>query len=423
MGPSAQARGVLVSQRSESGGDLLDRLRALAARREEFGTEAACPGDTTIDKVLSASEVVIRGRRTLMLGSNNYLGLTFHPEVRAAAHDALDRYGIGTTGSRAANGTLAIHTALERELASHFGKRHAIIFTTGYQANLSVIAGVCQTGNVVLVDADSHASIFDGARLSGATTIVFHHNAPEDLARKLARLPRGKRDRLVVVEGVYSVRGDVAPLKEIVALCREYGAYLLVDEAHSFGAYGMRGLGLAESEGVLDDVDFVVGTFSKALGGVGGFCVSNRPELESLRFLARSYVFTASSSAAMIEGVRVALRVIARDASLRDRLWENTRRLRAGLQAFGCPVGQSESPIVSIQVGNELVAITLWQRLLDAGIYVNIMVPPACPPDACLLRASCSAAHTAEEIDRAAAVISRVVREADVEHAAGTESD
>ena len=423
MGPFAQARGVLVSQRSESGGDLLDRLRALAARREEFGTEAACPGDTTIDKVLSASEVVIRGRRTLMLGSNNYLGLTFHPEVRAAAHDALDRYGIGTTGSRAANGTLAIHTALERELASHFGKRHAIIFTTGYQANLSVIAGVCQTGNVVLVDADSHASIFDGARLSGATTIVFHHNAPEDLARKLARLPRGKRDRLVVVEGVYSVRGDVAPLKEIVALCREYGAYLLVDEAHSFGAYGMRGLGLAESEGVLDDVDFVVGTFSKALGGVGGFCVSNRPELESLRFLARSYVFTASSSAAMIEGVRVALRVIARDASLRDRLWENTRRLRAGLQAFGCPVGQSESPIVSIQVGNELVAITLWQRLLDAGIYVNIMVPPACPPDACLLRASCSAAHTAEEIDRAAAVISRVVREADVEHAAGTERD
>ena len=414
---------MLVSQRSVSGGDLLDRLRALAVRREEFGAEAACPGDTSIDEVLSASEVVIRGRRTLMLGSNNYLGLTFHPEVRAAAHDAVDRFGIGTTGSRAANGTLAIHTALERELASHFGKRHAIIFTTGYQANLSVIAGVCQAGNALLVDADSHASIFDGARLSGATTIVFHHNASEDLARKLARLPSGKRDRLVVVEGVYSVRGDVAPLKEIVALCREYGAYLLVDEAHSFGAYGMRGLGLAEAEGILDDVDFVVGTFSKALGGVGGFCVSNWPELESLRFLARSYVFTASSSAAMIQGVRVALRVIARDPSLRERLWENTRRLRARLQAFGCPVGQSESPIVSIPIGNELAAITFWQRLLEAGIYVNIMLPPACPPDACLLRASCSAAHTAEQIDRAAAVISRVVREADVKHAAGTGSD
>ena len=412
-----------MSQRDLSGGDLLDKLRVIAARRAEFGTEAACPGDTTVDEVLSASEVVIRGRRTLMLGSNNYLGLTFHPEVRAAARDAVDRYGIGTTGSRAANGSLAIHTSLERDLADHFGKRHAIIFTTGYQANLSIIAGVCQTGNVLLVDADSHASIFDGARLSGATTIVFHHNAPEDLARKMARLPRGKRDRLVVVEGVYSVRGDLAPLKEIVAVCREYAAYLLVDEAHSFGAYGARGLGLAESEGVLDDVDFVVGTFSKALGGVGGFCVSNRPELEGLRFLARSYVFTASGSAAMIEGVRAALRVIARDSSLRERLWENTRRLRAGLLALGGTVGQIESPIVSIPVGNEQAAITLWQRLLEAGIYVNIMLPPACPPDACLLRASCSAAHTDGEIDHAAAVISRVVREADVHHAASTESD
>src|SRR5262249_41409591 len=263
----------------------------------------------------------IRGRRTLMLGSNNYLGITFHPEVRAAARDAVDRYGIGTTGSRAANGTLAIHTALERDLASHFGKRHAIIFTTGYQANLSVIAGICQTGNVLLVDADSHASIFDGARLSGATTIVFRHNAPDDLARKLARLPSGKRDRLVVVEGVYSVRGDVAPLKDISAVCREHGAYLMVDEAHAFGAYGARGLGLAESEGVLEAVDFVVGTFSKALGNVGGFCVSNRPELDSLRYLARSYIFTASGSPATIASVRAALRVIATDPSLRERLW------------------------------------------------------------------------------------------------------
>jgi 8-amino-7-oxononanoate synthase len=407
-------RGVPVSQRTPSGGDLLDRLRALAARRAELGTEAACPGDTTVDEVLSASEVVIRGRRTLMLGSNNYLGLTFHPEVRAAARDAVDRYGIGTTGSRAANGTLAIHTSLERDLADHFGKRHALIFTTGYQANLSVIAGVCQAGNVLLVDADSHASIYDAARLSGATTIVFRHNAPDDLARKMARLPSGKRDRLVVVEGAYSVRGDVAPLKEIVTVCREHAAYLLVDEAHSFGAYGARGLGLAESEGVLGDVDFVVGTFSKALGSVGGFCVSNRPEIESLRFLARSYVFTASGSASTIEGVRAALRVIARDPSLRERLWANTRRLRAGLISGGCTIGPVESPIVSIPVGHEAGAIELWRRLLEAGVYVNIMLPPACPPDACLLRASCSAAHTPSEIDRGAFVIARIVREADV---------
>jgi 8-amino-7-oxononanoate synthase len=411
-----------VIPRGASGADLLDKLRALAARRVEVDADAPFPGDTTIDEVINASEVVIRGRRTLMLGSNNYLGLTFHPEVRAAARDAIDRWGAGTTGSRVANGTLAIHIALERELATHFGKRHAVIFTTGYQANLSVVAGLCRTGDVAIVDADSHASIYDAARLSGATTIAFRHNSPDDLARKLARLPSGRRDRLVVVEGVYSVRGDAAPLKEIAAVCREYDAYLMVDEAHAFGAYGARGLGLAESEGVLDAVDFIVGTFSKALGNVGGFCVSDQPELDSLRYLARSYIFTASGSPATIASVRAALRVIANDPSLRERLWANTRRLRARLEAGGCPVEPVESPIVSIPVGDELAAVTLWQRLLDAGVYVNVMLPPACPHGACLLRASCSAAYTAEQIDRAANLIVGVVREAGIKRGAGAGS-
>jgi 8-amino-7-oxononanoate synthase len=411
-----------VIPRGASGADLLDKLRALAARRDEVDADAPFPGDTTIDEVINASEVVIRGRRTLMLGSNNYLGLTFHPEVRAAARDAIDRWGAGTTGSRVANGTLAIHIALERELATHFGKRHAVIFTTGYQANLSVVAGLCRTGDVAIVDADSHASIYDAARLSGATTIAFRHNSPDDLARKLARLPSGRRDRLVVVEGVYSVRGDAAPLKEISAVCREYDAYLMVDEAHAFGAYGARGLGLAESEGVLDAVDFIVGTFSKALGNVGGFCVSDQPELDSLRYLARSYIFTASGSPATIASVRAALRVIANDPSLRERLWANTRRLRARLEAGGCPVEPVESPIVSIPVGDELAAVTLWQRLLDAGVYVNVMLPPACPHGACLLRASCSAAYTAEQIDRAANLIVGVVREAGIKRGAGAGS-
>jgi 8-amino-7-oxononanoate synthase len=411
-----------VIPRGASGADLLDKLRALAARRVEVDADAPFPGDTTIDEVINASEVVIRGRRTLMLGSNNYLGLTFHPEVRAAARDAIDRWGAGTTGSRVANGTLAIHIALERELATHFGKRRAVIFTTGYQANLSVVAGLCRTGDVAIVDADSHASIYDAARLSGATTIAFRHNSPDDLARKLARLPSGRRDRLVVVEGVYSVRGDAAPLKEISAICREYGAYLMVDEAHAFGAYGARGLGLAESEGVLDAVDFVVGTFSKALGNVGGFCVSDQPELDSLRYLARSYIFTASGSPATIASVRAALRVIANDPSLRERLWANTRRLRARLEAGGCPVEPVESPIVSIPVGDELAAVALWQRLLDAGVYVNVMLPPACPHGACLLRASCSAAYTAEQIDRAANLIVGVVREAGIKRGAGAGS-
>lgn len=408
-----------MSERAEPGPDLLDKLRVIAERRALLPPETACPGDTTVDEVLGPTEVVIRGRRMLMLGSNNYFGLTFHPEVLAAARVAVDRYGSGTTGSRVANGTLAIHEALERDFAAHFGKRYAMIFTTGYQANLCLVAGLCGPDDVVLVDAASHASIYDGARLSGAQTIAFRHNAPENLARKLARLPAGGRNRLVVVEGVYSIQGDTAPLNEIVAVCREYDAYLLVDEAHSFGAYGARGLGWAEAQGILADCDFVVGTFSKALAGVGGFCVSDHPELESLHFLARSYVFTASGSPATIMSVQAALRVIAREPALRDRLWANVRRLRAGLAEGGCAIGPVESPIVPILVGEEVATVVAWQRLLDAGVYVNVVIPPACRGDQCLLRASCSAAHTPEQIDRAVEAVRRVMREADAVRVAG----
>ena len=399
-------------ERAADGADLLDKLRVLAARRAAFGPEVACPGDTIIDEVLGPCEVTIRGVRTLMLGSNNYFGLTFHPEVLAAARDALERHGSGTTGSRAANGTMAIHAALELDFARFFGKQRAMIFTTGYQANLSVIAALCGPDDVVLMDTDSHASIYDAARLSGAQTIVFRHNSPESLAQRLGRLPAGRRNRLVVVEGLYSMRGDVAPLREIVAACREAGAYLLVDEAHSFGVYGAGGRGCAEAQGVLADCDFTVGTFSKALVGVGGFCVSDHPELDSLRFLARSYVFTASGSPATIASVQAALRVVAREASLRDRLWANTRRLRAGLAARGCPIGAVESPIVPIVIGEEAVAIHVWQQLLDAGVYVNIIVPPVCRQDQCQLRASCSAAHTPEQIDRAVELIAKVMSKA-----------
>jgi 8-amino-7-oxononanoate synthase len=391
--------------------DLLDRLRAAAARRAVLPPDAACPGDTVIDEVLSPSEVTIGGRRTLMLGSNNYLGLTFHPEVMAAAREALDRHGTGTTGSRVANGTLAMHRALEHDFAAFFGKRRALIFTTGYQANLAIISALCGPGDVVLMDAESHASIYDGARLCGADMLAFPHNAPDALARRLARLPAGARNRLVVVEGLYSIRGDVAPLEDIVAACREHGAYLLVDEAHSFGVYGARGLGCAEEHGVLGACDFIVGTFSKTLAGVGGFCVSDHPALDGVPALARSYVFTASGSPATIASARAALAVVAREPQLRERLWTNTRRLRARLAEAGCASGKSESPIVAIGVGDELTTVLAWQRLLEAGVYVNIVLPPACRADACLFRVSCSAAHTPDQIDHGVAAIAQVLRE------------
>jgi 8-amino-7-oxononanoate synthase len=388
--------------------DLLDKLRAVEERTARFADRYAMPGLTVIDRVLGPCEVVVRGKPTLMFGSNNYLGLTLHPEVVAAARQAVTDYGTGTTGSRTANGTLEIHESLERQFADWFGKRHAMIFSTGYQANLSLIGGLCGSGDVILIDSDSHASIYDATRQTAAEVTAFRHNSPESLRKKLARLPGRDRNRLVVVEGLYSIRGDVAPLKAIVDVCREHDAYLLVDEAHSLGTYGATGLGYAEDQEVLDQVDFVVGTFSKSLAGIGGVCVSNHSELRALHFLARAYVFTASGSPSNIASVSAAVRVVRTHPELREQLWSNVRRLRRGLNELGYSIGETESPIVPIVIGEEERSIALWKRLLHEGLYVNLIVPPGCPKDECVLRASCSAAHTPEHLTRALDVLGHV---------------
>src|SRR5947199_2320783 len=387
--------------------DLLHKLRAIESRLAMFEDAAATPGLTVIEGVLGPCEVVVQGRPTLMFGSNNYLGLTKHSDVVDAARRALDDYGTGTTGSRTANGTFALHEALERDFAEWFGKRHAIIFSTGYQANLSLIGGLCGAGDVILIDSDSHASIYDATRQTPSQVIGFRHNSADSLRRKLERLPRGERNRLVVVEGLYSIRGDVAPLLDIANICSANGAYLLVDEAHSLGTYGAGGLGCAADQGVLDRVDFIVGTFSKSRAGIGGVCVSDHRELRALHFLARAYVFTASGSPSNIESVRAALRVVRRHPELRDQLWTDIRALRRGLRDVGYAIGESESPIVPILIGDEERTIALWQGLLTAGLYVNLIVPPGCPKDDCVLRANCSAAHTPDQIDRALAIFPR----------------
>lgn len=391
---------------------LFDKLRPIADRLAQLG-DGPTPFDTVIDEVCSATEVVIDGRRTLMCGSNNYLGLSFDPRVMAAARDAIDREGAGTTGSRAANGTFAAHRRLERAFAGLFNTRHAMVFTTGYQANLGLIAGLCESGDTILLDVESHASIFDGARLSGAHVFAFRHNSPSDLARKLSKQP-DKGRCLVVVEGLYSISGDIAPLAEIADVCRHAGACLLVDEAHGFGAFGARGLGCAEAQGVLDRVDFIVGTFSKALAGVGGFCVSNHDELKLLHFTTRPYVFTASGSPANIASVAVALDILRRDGQLRQRLWDNVTRVRAGLSALGFSINATQSPIVSIAIGSAEQTVSMWRTLLEAGLYVNLVLPPACQADACLLRTSYSAAHSTQDIDRALSIFERVGRELSV---------
>jgi 8-amino-7-oxononanoate synthase len=388
--------------------DLFDKLRPIESMTATFEDSDFRPFDTLIEDVLGPAEVSIRGKRTLMFGSNNYLGLTFHSEVKEAAKAAIDHFGSGTTGSRVANGSFALHASLEKGFASFFKMRQAMVFTTGHQANLSLIGALCGPDDFVLIDQESHASIYDATKLTGSTIIAFRHNSASDLAKKLARLPKGHKNRLVVVEGLYSIRGDVAPLKEIVAACKEHGAYLLVDEAHSFGIYGERGLGCCEDQGVLEDVDFIVGTFSKSLAGIGGFCVSNHDELRLLHFAARSYMFTASGSPANMAGAHAALQIITRDSSHKEKLWKNVRRAREGLKRLGYQIGANESPIVPILIGDAFLTIALWQGLLRAGLYVNIVLPPGCAADQCLLRTSYSAAHTEAQIDEALSILSEV---------------
>jgi 8-amino-7-oxononanoate synthase len=345
-----------------------------------------------------------------MCGSNNYFGLSFHPDVIAASQAAVAAEGAGTTGSRAANGTYAAHRRLERAFATAFDKAHALVFTTGYQANLGIISGLCGPGDTVMVDLESHASIYDGAKLSGAQTFAFKHNSPADLARKLARLETPS-NCLVAAEGLYSISGDVGAVAEISAVCRAAGAVLMVDEAHSFGVYGARGLGCAEAQGVMASIDFVTGTFSKALAGIGGFCVSDHQALRLLHFATRPYVFTASGSPANIASVEAALGILLGDRELRERLWANVKQVRAGLSALGFRIGATESPIVPIEIGDASHAVATWAALLDAGVYTNIVLPPACRAEACLLRTSYSAAHSPAQIDEALGIFERVGRE------------
>jgi 8-amino-7-oxononanoate synthase len=398
--------------------DLFDKLRPTESMTAAFDDADFRPFDTLIEDVIGPAEVLIRGQRTLMFGSNNYLGLTFHPEVKAAAKAAIDRFGTGTTGSRVANGSFALHANIEREFARAFDKKHAKVFTTGHQTNLSLIASLCGPDDFILLDAESHASIYDATKLTGATIIAFRHNSVTDLSKKLARLPKGQKNRLVIAEGLYSIRGDVAPLKDIAAACREYGAYLLVDEAHSFGVYGARGLGCAEDQGVLDDVDFLVGTFSKSLAGIGGFCVSDHKELELVHFTARSYMFTASGSPANIAGAHAALQIITKDQSHKERLWKNVRKMREGLGKIGYQIGPNASPIIPIFIGDAFQTIALWQGLLRAGLYVNIVLPPGCPADQCLLRTSYSAAHTESQMDEALSIFAEVGKQLNILQAA-----
>lgn len=388
---------------------MLEKFRALAASRTEVFGEGRSPFGIVVEKIVSATEAVVDGRRTIMLGTNNYLGLTQDPDCIAMARAALLEEGTGTTGSRMANGTFAGHAALEHELSDFFGRHATIVFSTGYLANLGILSTVPGPDDVVLLDADCHASIYDGCRLGAAEVIRFRHNNVDDLDRRLRRLGERSRRALVVVEGIYSMLGDRAPLADLVAVKRRAGALLLVDEAHSVGVLGKGGRGLAEEAGVEGEVDFVVGTFSKSLGTIGGFCASDHPELEVVRHTCRPYVFTASLSPSVVASARAALMVLRSRPELRLRLWDNAHALYRCLREAGFSLGPEVSPVVAVLMPGEAEAIAAWRALLARGVYVNLVVPGATPHAISLLRCSVSAAHTPEQIDAVAAAFADVV--------------
>lgn len=378
---------------------LFDKFRTVNALLQNLSHAGARPIGVVMDRVISASEALVNGHPTILAGTNNYLGLTFDPDCIAAACRALQEEGTGTTGSRMANGTYGSHRALENELADFFGCRHAIVFSTGYTANLGMLAGLSGPDDTIIIDADCHASIYDGCRLSGAQFLLFKHNDASDLEKRLRRLGDRAKDCLVVVEGIYSMLGDRSALADIAAVKSAYGSYLLVDEAHSLGVLGDRGRGRAEECGVEQDVDFIVGTFSKSLGAIGGFCVSNYPELDLVRYASRPYIFTASPSPSVIASTRAALRILQARPELRARLWDNARRLYYRLQELGCPLGPEPSPIISVRMKSPEEALAAWRKLLEQGVYVNIALPPATPDGNPLLRCSLSAAHTPQQVD------------------------
>ncbi len=390
---------------------LFSKFDDLRAAMDALAAGGRNPFDVRFERIVSATEAVLEGRPCLLFGTNNYLGLTFDETCIAASVRSVHDGGTGTTGSRIANGTYSEHAFLEQRIAEFYGKRAGMIFTTGYQANLGLISTLAGRGDHLLIDADSHASIYDACKLSTAEVIRFRHNDPEDLARRLGRLKGHTGNRIIVTEGIFSMLGDSAPLWEIARVKREMGATLIVDEAHSLGTRGKNGRGVSEDAGVENEVDFIVGTFSKSLGAIGGFAVSDLPDFDLLRIACRPYMFTASLPPAVVGSVTAALSRISTDESLGARVRFNSIRLYRALKLAGFEVGPEPNAIVALKMTDRETAVRFWNRLIDRGVYANLALPPATPGSLSLIRCSISAAHTEAQIDRALSAMVAVGRE------------
>jgi glycine C-acetyltransferase/8-amino-7-oxononanoate synthase len=380
--------------------DLLAKFDPIIQTREQLlaaGVED--PFNLVMEQVLSPTRAICNGRDTILLGTYNYMGMTFDDDVIAAGKQAMEDFGAGTTGSRVLNGTFRDHRDVEAALREFYDMDHAMVFSTGYQANLGIISTLAGKGDYIILDIDSHASIYDGCAMGNAEIVPFRHNDVEALEKRLKRIPEGA-GKLVVLEGVYSMMGDVAPLKEMVRISKEHGAMVLVDEAHSMGFIGEHGRGVAEEQGVLDDVDFIIGTFSKSVGTVGGFCVSNHPKFEVLRLVCRPYVFTAALPPAVMASSATSIRKLMHGGNKRAHLWENSRTLHQGLRDLGFKLGTEtpQSAIIAVIMPDLERGAMMWEALLKEGLYVNLARPPATPAGMTLLRCSLCAEHTAEQV-------------------------
>ncbi len=350
-------------------------------------------------------EVIVEGRKMIMLGSNNYLGLTSHPRVKEAAIDAVKKYGTGCAGSRFLNGTLDIHVRLEQKLSAFFRKESALTFSTGYQTNLGIISAIAGKDDVLILDKLDHASIFDACRLSFAEVKKFKHNDMESLEYLLRE--NGGRGKLVVVDGVYSMEGDIARLDRIVPLCRKHGARLMVDDAHGVGVLGKTGRGTAEHFGLEKEVDIIMGTYSKSMASIGGFVAADESVIHYIKHNSRPLIFSASPPPASVASVSAALDIIDQEPERREMLWKNTNKMMKAFKQLGFDTGVAATPVIPLVMGEMDRAFMMWKLLHEGGVFVNPVVPPAVPQGRCMIRTSYMATHTDEMLDRVLVILEK----------------
>ncbi len=392
---------VILKEESGKTRDLFEKCRTFTTAKEVMA--AGFYPYFSVMESAQDPEVTVAGRKMIMLGSNNYLGLTSHPKVKKAAIEAVKKYGSGCAGSRFLNGTLDIHVELEEKLAKFFRKDAALTFSTGYQTNLGIISSLAGKDDVVVIDKLDHASIIDACRLSFAEVRKFKHNDMNSLDFVLHEC--GDRGKLVVVDGVYSMEGDIAPLPDIVRVCKKYGARLMVDDAHGIGVLGKTGRGTAEHFGLEKDVDVIMGTYSKSLASIGGFVAADEDVIHYMKHHSRPLIFSASPPPASVAAVIAALDIIDQEPDRRERLWHNTNKMMKAFKQMGFDTGVAETPIIPLMMGEMERAFMMWKVLNEGGVFANPVVPPAVPQGRCMIRTSYMATHTDEMLDRVLGIV------------------